>query len=763
MQLQQKVIHLESELLHCQSVRETRERSYYEQLNKLLHDNNNLRRELQGIINEKKMYNQEKDKLIFEYNVMLQKNNTYRNKLDQIKESNQVTELVEKNGLYAQENNKLVKLTEELRKEAQMHRENSEKLIKDKQVSEVQVEKLQKDLSLMRKEYQEYHEMLLKVHEWEDEIQKLGTLLKKAVLEKEEICRDNQALQASINELRQEITGKDETIESFKIVEVSNQKDIKEYKNTVEFLQKKEKTLSQQNQEFGAKLSEVHKKLNQINKEKSNLEDELLMKTKVLDDVTNQNRKMAQELEVLKGNMEQITQKNVSYLHEITQLESERHAALELDGSKQTELSRAKSQLVELETLKSKILNRLKSGLKEVRRLKKENHQFIEEKAGFLKRIAILEEENTSFRDSVLQLSKKRDSDEMRLDNISSTLNEVFTQTKTIIKKASSLQDQLEARNIEIKQLKKENEKLMQEIIQLNDDFEKSEARKSELENQIEIMKTELLKAQDSLTRLEIFETEKLKLKDELETKIEEFNNLTDNYQREKESYLKVLDHVQDQVNDYKEKSDYFDTEKGSWSKQIDQLKSELVETKATLVKMEELEQKKEMLTADLQAKDIEIYKIQKESERILQNQMIQFNSELKLYQEKIDHYEKDKAIAEKQMNELKAKFAALESSLKEKESFIRQYITQPQLPSGIQKEVQPAMETINQPLPSLPAENKPALPQGQQSVEWFQRSISQQQGYQNVQKNTNPSAGAMDFFTLRSKTTLPSNPGSSF
>jgi chromosome segregation ATPase len=817
MQLQQKVIHFESELIQCQSVKEIKDRSYQEYLNKLLHENNNLRRELQ-----------ERNKLIFEYNEILQKNNGYRNKLVQFEESNKVTELLERNELYAQENDKLVKLTEEFKKEAQMHIETSEKLLKEKQVSEIQVEQLKKDLSLMRKEFKENHQKLLNVQESEDEIRKLGTLLKKAVKEKDEIWRDYQTLQANLNELHQEFTGKEEKIDSLNIAELSTasqisqisternelkiklkkirtdkqelqltleskekelqniiqttkrmnidndhlqqgivqlQKDIEEYKNTVVLLQKKEKTLIQQHQEMGAELSEVHKKLNRMNKEKSNMENELQKKMKVLDDVTRQNKNIAQELEVIKKNGEQITQKNVSYLQKITQLDSEKHAALELAGIQQTEFSKAKSQLMELETLKSKILNRLKNGLKEVRRLKKENHQFIEEKAGLLKRIAILEEENTSFQDRVLQLSMKRESDEKRLDNISSKLNEVFTETKTIIKTASSLQDQLEAKNRKINQLKKENEILMQEINQLNNDFEKSEARKSELENQIEMMKTELLKAQDSLTRLEIFETEKLKLKDELETKIEEFNNLTDNYQREKDSYLQVLEHVQDQVNEYKEKSEYFDAEKGSWSKQIDQLKSELTETKATLVKMEELEQKKEMLTAELQTKGIEIYKIQKESEQALQNQMIQFNSELRLYQEKIGQYEKDKELAEKQMNELKAKFVALETSMKEKESFIRQFITQPQLPSGIQNaEVQPTMETIKQSKQPLPSENNPSLPQGQQSVEWFQRALSQQQGlYQNVQKSTNSSAAAMDFFTLRSKTTQPSNPGSSY
>jgi chromosome segregation ATPase len=760
LQLQQKVIHLDSELVHCHSISQTKDRSYREQMVRLQQDNDNLRREMQGIINEHNTYYQDRNKLIHEYNKILQKNMAYQTKLAQLKESNEAAESKKKTDRFADENNNLVKLTEDLRKEAQMHEENSEKLFKEKQIMEVQLEELKKEISLMRKEYKESQQKFSKENEWEAEFHELEPLLKKAIKEREEIFKDNQALQTRINELSQKITEKDENIGSLQQGIALHQKETEEYKKNVESLKKREETLIQEKKEMSVELSEVQKGLNQLKKDKSKFQNELQLKQWILDDVTAQNKGFVQQLEVLKENMEQITQKNVIYLQKITQLDSEKHSVLEVFGKHEAELSNAKTQIMELKTLKSKIFSRLKYRLKEVRRLEKENHQIIEEKAGLLKKIAILEDDNTSIRDSVLQFSIQREADEKRLDHITSELNEVFTQTKTIIRTVSSLQDQLEAKNRKINQLKKENEKLMQEIIQLNDDFEKSEARKSELENQIEVMKTELLKAQDSLIRLELFETEKLKLKDELETKIEEFNNLTHNYQREKDSYLHVLEHVQDQVNVYKEKSEFFDSEKGSWSKQIDELKSELAKTKATLVKMEELERKNERIAAELEDKKVEIYKIQKESELALQNQMIHFNSELKLYQEKIDQYEKDRVYAENQIKEMKAKFAVLESNLKEKENFIRQFITQPPMTSAIQKAVQPAVETIKNSEQPLPIENNQSLPQGQQAGDWFQRNISQQQAqYQNVQKGTNSSSTAMDFFTLRSKTTQPSSP----
>lgn len=307
----------------------------------------------------------------------------------------------------------------------------------------------------------------------------------------------------------------------------------------------------------------------------------------------------------------------------------------------------------------------------------------------------------------------------------------------------------------------------MQEIIELNEDFERSEVRKNELENQIDIMRTELLKAQSSLTRLEQFETEKLRLKEDLELKIDEFNMLTEHYQHEKESYLHVLEHIQDQVNIYKEKSQQFDAEKGSWSKQIDDLKSELMQSKATLVRMDELEQKNAQLMTELQAKEIEIYKLKKENERTLNQQMEQFKAEMKLYQDKIAQYEKDREIWEKQMKQMKSQFAGLEANLEEKENFIKQFIKQPLSQSTAVS--QPVAEQTPQISPkseeSIQTQNNPAAQPSQQSAEWFQRMKSQQQGsYQPVPEKTKSSnSSTMDFFTLRNKTTQPSYPAPTY
>jgi chromosome segregation ATPase len=308
---------------------------------------------------------------------------------------------------------------------------------------------------------------------------------------------------------------------------------------------------------------------------------------------------------------------------------------------------------------------------------------------------------------------------------------------------------------------------LVQELIELSEDFEKSEARKNELENQIEIMRNDLIKAQHSLSRLEQYESEKLRLKEDLELKIEEFNLLTRHYQHEKESYLSVLEHIQDQVNIYKQKSEQFDTEKGSWSKQIDELKAELAQTKATLVKMEELEKINAQLKEELQAKDVEIYKLKKENERALNKQIEQFKMEMKLYQDKIAQYEKDREIWEKQMKQMKAQFAGLEASLEEKENFIKQFIKQP--PSHLSSIIKttdektseaPAQQMI-QPSPKLrdaSTQNK-SVSQPQQTSDWIFRMMTQRQGtYQ--QPAPRMANNTMDFFTLRNKTTQVSAPG---
>ncbi|MED4206750.1 hypothetical protein [Neobacillus mesonae] len=309
----------------------------------------------------------------------------------------------------------------------------------------------------------------------------------------------------------------------------------------------------------------------------------------------------------------------------------------------------------------------------------------------------------------------------------------------------------------------------MQEITDFYSGVEIFDNGEKDLESQLEIMKSDLIKAQNSLSRLEQFETEKLRLKEDLELKIEEFNMLTENYQNEKQAYLHALEHIQGQVNIYKEKSQKFDTEKGSWSKEIDELKSELSQTKATLVRMEELEGKNAKLEEQLQKKEMEIYRLKKENERALNQQLEKFKQEMKLYDEKITQYEKDREIWEKQMKQMKSQFTALEANLEEKDNFIKQFIKQPprqtQLPTQPQPSKQSptpaALENAEQFFQPKP-EGAIRVQQKQEPVDLIKRMMTQGHGTaQNIkQKTQGVGSSAMDFFTLRNKTTQPVHPG---
>lgn len=739
-QLQQKVIHLDSELSFIRTDREKKDRKYLERINMLKQDNERLKVEFQEVLNDHVMYSRERDELIKDYNELLLKNKAAQDKIVQLEKHIGQTEFDETIERFSCENDKLVNLVEELKKEIEFYQENTERHVQEKQISEAEMIRMRKELSRLEEDNEEMHRIIIKERELVQEHQMQIVALKNEVEEKNHFYLEKKVMQESVAELQKQLIEKEAKAEMLN--------------------EEKELSIA----DFSKERDQLNNNIQKIRNEKQQLEQALEKKNIVLDDVTMQNQKMSQELQVLQEKEEQLQQKNVSYLQKITQLEADKNMAFESESHLKKEIINVKSQLMEMEKLKTEMLDRLKERENEVGKLKDENHRFVEEKTVLLNKLAKLEEENASFHESISILSVQRQSDEKRMDKITSNLNEVFTETKQLVRMTSSLKHQLEAKTLELNQIKKEKEMLMQEVIQLKEDYEKSESRKNELEDQIETMRSELMKAQNSLSRLEQFETEKLRLKEDLESKIDEFNMLTDHYQREKESYLHVLEHVQDQVNVYKEKSEQFDSEKGSWSKQIDELKSELIQTKATIVKMEELEQKNVNLAAEIQAKEIEIYKTKKESERAIQHQMEQFKAEMKLYQDKISQYEKDREIWEKQMKQMKAQFAGLESSLEEKENFIKQYINQPL--ASMPTTVRPAQQIVTQSEQPSAIQHNPSPqqtpPLTQQPTDWFQRMASQQQGiYQAAQKNQNSNSNSttMDFFTLRSKTTQPSVP----
>lgn len=768
-QLQQKIIHLESELSYCRNDKETRFQNYHEQIRLMKQDNSRLKREMERILNENEIYSLERDELIKDYNELLVVNKELQTKINQHEKHGRTLHL----------------------------KEQQEKVVPDQESYEKCIEELQLQVKEKDKEIEELKEiesnLQLQLTESHAERELFSERCIALASEKQKLKEELSIKTTELNKVQQEMAEIMKVMRSLDSDNESSQQELHESEKQREWLMQQETNLNETLIIMREELADARKNADELNKVLHDLKVELDRKNEQLSNETEEKEKMGQEIQVLQELQEQLHQKNVSYQQKINHLEKENHAAMESLGHLQTELSHAEAKLMELGEFKTDMYSRIEIHGKEMNKLQEENNRLINEKNEFLQKISELEKENTSFHESIEIMSQQRQSDERRLDHITTNLNEVFAETKQLVKMTSSLKNQLETKAVEINQMKKEKELLMEEVLELRINYEKSEAKKNELENQIEIMKSELINAQKSLTRLEQFETEKLRLKDDLEAKIEEFNMLTDHYQREKDIYINVLEQVQEQVNVYKEKSESFDAEKGSWSKQIDELKTELAQTKATIVQMEELEKKNMDLTAALQAKEIDIYKMEKDSERALQKQMEQFQTELKLYQDKIVQYEKDREIWEMQLKQMKTQISLLESSLEEKESFIKQYIKQPQSQPQLQpkstyqnlfEKLQPSQQQYSQTQAAPSPDMQPAFAPPQmkssgrrQPLDWFQRTLIQQQGQQQMPQvpqapleethestpinNQNPAN--MDFFALRKKTGFPSVTGANY
>jgi chromosome segregation ATPase len=378
-----------------------------------------------------------------------------------------------------------------------------------------------------------------------------------------------------------------------------------------------------------------------------------------------------------------------------------------------------------------------------------------------LNKITHLEEENLTFHERNLKLTELREYDEKRMDKISDNLNDVFKETKQLVRMTSSLKHQLEAKVLELNQIKEDKQLLEAELIQFKKDYKNLEVRNKELENKINQMGSELHKAKQSLSLLEQIQLEKNQLSEELESKMKEFILITENYQREKASYQTDLEHVQEQIKGYKERTNRFEVEKAEWSTQMNELKTKLEQAREDLQKREELEHKNNNLAEELRAKEIEIFKIKKENELALLQKTNHFNSEIKMKQDYLRQSELDREKLEKQINEIKVQFNVLESNLEEKENFIRLFIKQPLSQPNLDSQAtegqsqQKLSKSVDQHIQETSFQQ-----QVQQSFDWFQQIKAQQQyTYQQTPSQTKTSNPAiMDFFALRNKTTQPMN-----
>ena len=188
---------------------------------------------------------------------------------------------------------------------------------------------------------------------------------------------------------------------------------------------------------------------------------------------------MGEDLQVFKEIKEQLHKKNVSYQQTINQLDAEKNEALKAASHLEGELAHAEAQIKEFSEYKSDIVKRLESRVQEMSRLEEENKRYINEKTELLDKIAKIEKENVSFHESIAVMTSQRQSDEERLNNITANLNEVFDETKQLVKMTSTIKRQLDAKTIEFNQIKKEKEILMEEVLQLRTSYEKSGGKES--------------------------------------------------------------------------------------------------------------------------------------------------------------------------------------------------------------------------------------------------------------------------------------------
>jgi chromosome segregation ATPase len=310
-------------------------------------------------------------------------------------------------------------------------------------------------------------------------------------------------------------------------------------------------------------------------------------------------------------------------------------------------LKACETQLVKIKESKEHMTKRLKNIEKKNRLLQEENKQLIGEKKELQNKIVSLLEENASFHNAITKLKEQRLNEDKGLDKLTMNINEVFMETKELVRMTSSLKHQLETKTNELTQLKKEKQLLIDQIIKLQNHYEQSELRNKELESNFEALKKDFLLTKESIARFDQFEEENRKLRENLKSKIEEFNFLT-------------------------------------------------------------------------------------------------------------EKYEEDKAILEKQIEQMRRKMVELESDLKEKENIIRQLIQQTSSLSML--DARSSEENIQQMPPKLDAKPNPKNNQGlkmdqQQITEWFRQLMMLQQKVKQPYGNSKNSAPvATDFFTLRKK-----------
>ncbi|MED4206755.1 hypothetical protein [Neobacillus mesonae] len=537
-QLIQKIIHLNSELSLAQSEKHQMNERNQKQVRLIDRENSLLKGKIQELLNEREMYNQE-------INILTQKLNSYEMRFSKLKNS----DLMESMEAYARENNELRQL----------------------------VDQLEQVTTVYDKKEENY---LTEIDSLKDDIQKMYSLVE----EKKRLEQEKTLMETKIDEITQ---SKAELEEENNLIKQEIKKQSSLYQEEKENYKAENDNLKIEIQKMNS-LKDENKRLEQ---EKTLLETEIDQITQYKGELENENDLLKQELKQQSGVYQE---EKENYIAKITNLKIEIQKMNSLDdANKRLELEKENDLLkqelkkqssvyqeekenfkAEIDNLKIEIqkMNSLKDKNKRLEQEKslmqieidkitksraesekekdvlkqdliQQNNMYQEEKekntdakVDFQQQIAELEEKNRSYRDRITELMEQNKSEKKRLEKITINIDEVFNETKQLVKMTSSLKLQLEAKTLEIAQLKKDKKILVEQLVQLNEYYEKTMQEKQELELKVEALKEDFLKAKQTFIRLEQMEYGNCQLRDSLkdDLKIEQEKNAQCMLEKEK-------------------------------------------------------------------------------------------------------------------------------------------------------------------------------------------------------------------------------------
>lgn len=331
----------------------------------------------------------------------------------------------------------------------------------------------------------------------------------------EAYARENNELRQLVDQLEQVTTVYDKKEENY-LTEIDSLKDdIQKMYSLVE----EKKRLEQEKTLMETKIDEITQSKAELEEENNLIKQEIKKQSSLYQEEKENYKAENDNLKIEIQKMNSLKDKN-------KRLEQEK-SLMQIEIDKITK-SRAESEK-EKDVLKQDLIQQNNM-------YQEEKEKNTDAKVDFQQQIAELEEKNRSYRDRITELMEQNKSEKKRLEKITINIDEVFNETKQLVKMTSSLKLQLEAKTLEIAQLKKDKKILVEQLVQLNEYYEKTMQEKQELELKVEALKEDFLKAKQTFIRLEQMEYGNCQLRDSLkdDLKIEQEKNAQCMLEKEK-------------------------------------------------------------------------------------------------------------------------------------------------------------------------------------------------------------------------------------